>query len=86
MKVVNASVATSIVQPSKVVEGAGSEKTGAVATAAHKDSVRAAEVLMGDGARDDGQHHFDELGAVLLPRPLDFQGPDIDPYLPWVLK
>ena len=41
---------------------------------------------MGDDARDDGQNHFDELGGVLLPRPLDFQGPDIDPYLPWVLK
>ena len=41
---------------------------------------------MGDDARDDGQNRFDELGGVLLPRPLDFQGPDIDPYLPWVLK
>ena len=39
---------------------------------------------MGDDARDDGQNRFDELGGVLLPRPLDFQGPDIDPYLPWV--
>ena len=39
---------------------------------------------MGDDAHDDGQHHFDELGGVLLPRPLDFQGPDIYPYLPWV--
>ena len=39
---------------------------------------------MGDDARDDSQHRFNELGGILLPRPLDFQGPDIYPYLPWV--
>ena len=27
---------------------------------------------------------FVTLGGILLPHPLDFQGPDIDPYLPWV--
>ena len=39
---------------------------------------------MGEDSRENGQHRFNELGGILLPRPLNFQGPDIDPYLPWI--
>ena len=39
---------------------------------------------MGEDAQGDEQDRFDELGGILLPRPIKFQGPDIDPYLPWV--
>ena len=39
---------------------------------------------MGKDTSEDGQHRFNELGRILLPRPLNFQGPDIDPYLPWI--
>ena len=39
---------------------------------------------MGEDSRKNGQHRFNELGGILLPRPLNFQGPDIDPYLPWI--
>ena len=39
---------------------------------------------MGDDSRDDGQYRFNDLGGVLLPRPINFQGLDIDPYLSWV--
>ena len=67
-----------------MLESIEGEKTKTVATAVREDSVRAVEALMGDNTRDDGQHCFKELGGVLLPRSLDFQGPDIDPYLPWV--
>ena len=41
-------------------------------------------MLLGEDARDGDYEHFSELGGVLLPRPVNFQGPDIDPYLPWV--
>ena len=78
-KVASLAVATSIVQPSEILEGVVSEDAGAVATAACKDRMGAEAVLMGDDTRDDGQHRFDELGRVILPRPIDFQGPDIDP-------
>ena len=85
-KVASTVIVTSSVQPSGVSEGAVNEDAGAATTAAREDPVRAEEVLMGEDVRDDGQHRFNELGGILLPRPLDFQGPDIDPYLPWVLK
>ena len=39
---------------------------------------------MGGDSRDEGQYFFNDLGGILLPRPINFQGPDIDPYLPWV--
>ena len=39
---------------------------------------------MGEDAQGDEQDRFDELGGILLPRPIKFQGPDIDSYLPWV--
>ena len=81
-KVASAAGAASSIEPSKVLESIEGEKTRAVATAIREDSVEAAEILMGDDTRDDGQHHFEELGGILLPHPLDFQGPDIDPYLP----
>ena len=72
---------TPSVQPSGVSEGAVNEDAGAATTAAREDPVRAEEVLMGEDVRDDGQHRFNELGGILLPRPLDFHGLDIDPYL-----
>ena len=36
---------------------------------------------MGEEARDGEFERFEELGGKLLPCPLNFQGPDIDPYL-----
>jgi hypothetical protein len=42
--------------------------------------------LMGEDAQEDGQYRFNDLGGILLPRPIYFQGPDIDPYLPWVCE
>ena len=77
-------IATPSVQPSGVLESAVNEGAGAIATEARKDPVGAEETLMGEDARDDGQYCFNKLGGILLPRSLDFQGPDIDPYLPWV--
>ena len=38
-------------------------------------------MLLGEDARDGDYEHFSELDGVLLPRPINFQGPDIDPYL-----
>ena len=37
-----------------------------------------------EDSRDEGQFSFNDLGGILLPRHVNFQGPDIDPYLPWV--
>ena len=83
-KVADAPAATLSVQPSKVLESSAGEKTDAAATETREGSARAEAVLMDEDTRDDGQLRFDELGGILVPRPLDFQGPDIDPYLPWV--
>ena len=35
-------------------------------------------MLLGEDVRDGDYEHFNELGGVLLPRPVNFQGPDID--------
>jgi len=83
-KVASTAGAASGIEPSKVLESVDGEKTKAVSTAPREGPVDAAEILMGDESRDGGQLRFEELAGILLPRPLDFQGPDIDPYLPWV--
>ena len=86
VEVASTVIATPSVQPSGVLESAVNEGACAIATEARKDPVGAEETLMGEDARDDGQYRFNKLGGVLLSRPLDFQGPDIDPYLPWVCE
>ena len=43
-------------------------------------------MLLGEDARDGDYEHFSELDGVLLPRPINFQGPDIDPYLRCALE
>ena len=58
----------------------------ATATETHEGFARAEAELMGDDSRDEGQYCFKDLGGILLPRPVNFQGPDIDPYLPWVCE
>ena len=83
-KVTSTVVATPSVQPSGALGNVENEGAGAIATEAQKDPMRAAEVLMGEDTREDGHHRFNELGGILLPRPLNFQGPDIDPYLSWI--
>ena len=77
--------ATSSAQPSEAPGGSG-KKTDAAATETHEGFVRAEAGLMGDDSRDEGQYCFKDLGGILLPRPVNFQGPDIDPYLPWVCE
>ena len=42
------------------------------------------ETLIGEDAQEDAQFRFNDLGGIFLPRPIYFQGPDIDPYLSWV--
>jgi len=81
-KVTSTIVAAPSVQPSRVLEGIETEGAGAVDAEARRDTGGAAEALMGDDTRDEGHLRFNELGGILLPRPLNFQGPDIDPYLP----
>ena len=83
-KVASTVIATLSVQPSGVLGSAANEDAGVIAAEAFKDPVEAEEVLMGEDTREDGQHRFNELGGILLPRPLNFQGPDVDPYLPWI--
>jgi len=78
--------ATSSAQPSEAPGDSG-EKTDAAADIAaetHEGFARAEAGLMGDDSRDEGQYCFNDLGGILLPRPINFHGPDIDPYLPWV--
>jgi hypothetical protein len=75
--------ATSSAQPSEAPGGSG-EKTDAAAAETHEGFARAEAGLKGDYSRDEGQYCFNDLGGILLPRPVNFQGPDIDPYLPWV--
>jgi hypothetical protein len=86
---------TSSAQHSEAPGGSG-EKTDAAADVAAAAAAAAAETregfaraeagLMGDDSCDEGQYCFNDLGAILLPRPVNFQGPDIDPYLPWVCE
>ena len=83
-KVTRTVVATPCVQPSRVLEDIETEGVGAVSTEARKDAAGAAEALMGDDTREEGHLRFNELGGILLPHLLNFQGPDIDPYLPWI--
>jgi hypothetical protein len=68
------------------LEGVETEGAGRIVTEAPKDPVGAAAALMGEDTREDGLHRFNELGGILLPRPLNFQGPDVDPYLPWICE
>ena len=81
-KVASTVIATLSVQPSGVLGSAANEDAGVIAAEAFKDPVEAEEVLMGEDTREDGQHRFNELDGILMPRPLNFQGPDVDPYLP----
>ena len=84
--------ATSSAQPSEAPGGSGektdvaAEVVGAAAAETREGFARAEAGLMGDDSRDEGQYCFNDLGAILLPRPVNFQGPDIDPYLPWVCE
>ena len=83
-KATSTDVATPSIQPLRALGIVDNEGTGAIGTEAREDSVKAAEVLMGDDAREGGHERFNELGGILLPCSLNFQGPDIDHYLPWI--
>ena len=83
-KATSTDVATPSIQPLRALGIVDNEGAGAIGTEAREDSVKAVEVLMGDDAREGGHERFNELGGILLPRPLNFQGLDIDPYLPWI--
>jgi len=83
-KVADAPGATLSAQTSKVPEDSAGERADVIAVETREGSARAEAALMGEDAQGDGQYRFDELGGILLPCPINFQGPDIDPYLPWV--
>jgi hypothetical protein len=72
-KITSAASAASSIQPSKVLECVEGEKTKAVTAAVREDSVGAAEALMGDDTRDDGQHRFEELDGFYYHVPLIFK-------------
>jgi len=89
-KVATTPAATSSAQ---ALEASGNfgEKTDVAADAAaaaaaktREGSARVAAALMEDDSCEEGQFCSNDLGGILLPRPVNFQGPDIDPYLPWV--
>jgi hypothetical protein len=63
---------------------AAADAAAAATAKTREGSARAAAALMDDDSREEGQFSFNDLGGILLPRPVNFQGPDIDPYLPWV--
>jgi len=83
-KVADAPGATLSAQPSKVPEDSAGKRADVVVAETREGSARAEAALMGEDAQGDGQYRFDELGGILLRCPINFQGPDIDPYLPWV--
>ena len=68
--------------------GAGADSGDAAGTPEASPTREAlgenAEIPTSEDAKMDDFERFAELGGVLLPRPVNFQGPDIDPYLPWV--
>ena len=66
------------------LEGATSAPEGEPLHEAPRDDV--ATIPVGEDAKDDDLGRFGELGGVFLPRPLNFQGPDIDHYLRLVFE